>query len=172
MNWDIFGAMGEWAGALVVVATLFYLAKQIGLSNRLALADADKAFLESWTGALTSMASDTTTASIMQRGFQDYLSLSQPEKFFFHLRMTGAMNAVEVGVRLAAQGLVSQDILESTLDAVTGCILATGGSQWWQEAGPSFSVQKVIDDHRQRTDRPHLKVDELSMFQTEQTGAG
>jgi hypothetical protein len=35
MNWDIIGATGEWAGALAVVATLFYLARQIRQSNEL-----------------------------------------------------------------------------------------------------------------------------------------
>ncbi len=35
MTWDAVGATGEWAGALVVVATLFYLAKQIRQSNKL-----------------------------------------------------------------------------------------------------------------------------------------
>lgn len=29
MNWEIISATGEWAGALVVVATLFYLAMQV-----------------------------------------------------------------------------------------------------------------------------------------------
>ena len=35
MNWDAVGATGEWAGALVVVVTLFYLARQIRQSNEL-----------------------------------------------------------------------------------------------------------------------------------------
>jgi hypothetical protein len=29
MNWDAIGALGEICGALAVIATLFYLAKQI-----------------------------------------------------------------------------------------------------------------------------------------------
>ena len=45
MNWEVLGATGEWAGALVVVATLFFLAKQIGLSNRIALAEGDRVFM-------------------------------------------------------------------------------------------------------------------------------
>ena len=35
MTWDAIGAMGEWAGAIAVVATLFYLAKQIRQSNQM-----------------------------------------------------------------------------------------------------------------------------------------
>jgi len=40
MNWDMIGAIGEIAGALAVVASLVYLARQIRFSNRLAQAEA------------------------------------------------------------------------------------------------------------------------------------
>ena len=33
MNWEIIGSTGEWAGAIAVVATLFYLARQIKQQN-------------------------------------------------------------------------------------------------------------------------------------------
>ena len=35
MNWDAIGALGEVAGAVAVVLTLVYLAKQIHHSNKL-----------------------------------------------------------------------------------------------------------------------------------------
>jgi hypothetical protein len=34
MNWDAIGAIGEWVGALAVVVTLAYLARQMGLNTR------------------------------------------------------------------------------------------------------------------------------------------
>ena len=47
MNWEIIGALGEWAGALVVLVTLGYLARQIRentvlnrVSGSMAIADA------------------------------------------------------------------------------------------------------------------------------------
>lgn len=165
MNWELIGATGEWAGALVVVVTLFYLARQIGLSNRLALAEADRTFLEGWTGALDNMGSDTTTASIMQRGLHEYVELSQPEKFVFHIRMAGAMNKLEVGIRLKAQGLVSQEVLDSILDSAASGVLTDGGSQWWSEAGPMFSVHEVVNERCRRENPPLAKLDEISFFQ-------
>ena len=40
MNWEAAGAIGEIAGALAVVLSLVYLARQVGMSNRLARAEA------------------------------------------------------------------------------------------------------------------------------------
>ena len=40
MNWDMIAAIGEIVGALAVVVSLIYLARQVGFSNRLAQAEA------------------------------------------------------------------------------------------------------------------------------------
>jgi hypothetical protein len=40
VNWEAAGAIGEIAGALAVVLSLVYLARQVGMSNRLARAEA------------------------------------------------------------------------------------------------------------------------------------
>ena len=34
MNWDALGAMGEIAGAIAVIATLFFLARQLQVNTR------------------------------------------------------------------------------------------------------------------------------------------
>ena len=39
MNWDAIGAIGELAGALAVVLTLFYLARQIKTSSDVSKAE-------------------------------------------------------------------------------------------------------------------------------------
>lgn len=41
MNWDAIGAVGEFVGAITVLATLLYLAQQIRLSNRIAIASSE-----------------------------------------------------------------------------------------------------------------------------------
>ena len=41
MNWDALGAFGEIIGAIAVLATLLYLAKQIRQSNRFAIASSE-----------------------------------------------------------------------------------------------------------------------------------
>jgi len=43
VNWEMLGALGEIAGAVAVVISLVYLARQIGVSNRLARAEAWRA---------------------------------------------------------------------------------------------------------------------------------
>ena len=170
MNWEIVGATGEWAGAAVVVATLFYLAKQVALSNKLAIAQADQVFLESWQGAVTELGSDLTTGSIIQRGIQDYSSLTQPEKVVFHTRMAAVFNKAEIGVRLHAQGLLTQDLLNVCLDVCAGVLQGSGCDEWWQEVGFSFFVYEKLEQWRKQKDRTFPNIHEFSMYQSDQVG--
>ena len=48
MNWDAIGAVGEIVGAVAVIATLAYLARQIALSTEMARAAQNKSIMESW----------------------------------------------------------------------------------------------------------------------------
>ena len=50
MNWEIIGSTGEWAGAIAVVATLFYLARQISESNKFARTSATKEIYDGFVG--------------------------------------------------------------------------------------------------------------------------
>ena len=42
MNWEVIGATGEWAGAIAVVITLAYLAKQIKQAREVGQFNASK----------------------------------------------------------------------------------------------------------------------------------
>ena len=62
MNWDAIGAMGEWAGAVAVVVTLFYLAMQVRQSNVVALAEAERDFWTTWHGVVNRVGVDLEAA--------------------------------------------------------------------------------------------------------------
>ena len=50
MNWDAAGAVGEIVGAIAVIATLVYLARQIALNAEMARAAQNKSIMDSWEG--------------------------------------------------------------------------------------------------------------------------
>ena len=48
MNWTMVGALGEMAGAIAVVASLFYVGHQVRQNNRIARAEACRDVTLSW----------------------------------------------------------------------------------------------------------------------------
>jgi hypothetical protein len=50
MNWEAIGALGEILGALAVIGTLVYLARQIGQSVSIARASQNRSLMESYEG--------------------------------------------------------------------------------------------------------------------------
>ena len=170
MRWDTIGATGEWAGAVAVVATLFYLAKQIRQSNVLARAEAERDFYNTWHGVVNSFGTDLERAALIQRGLHDYRSLSQPEKLMFHTKMAGAFNQADVAVLLHAKGLFTEVETEKVLDNVLSLILTEGGADWWEEQGQGFTVYSRIEDWRNRPDRKIAPINQLSAFESEAAG--
>ena len=84
MNWDAIGAVAEIAGAVAVVATLFFLTVQIRASNILAAAESrDRAF-EQMSRLRHLIASDTDVARVWRLGCLGE-SLSDDEHLQFTL---------------------------------------------------------------------------------------
>ena len=48
MNWEIVASTGEWAGAIAVVASLLYLARQIRATNQQSRSAARYSFLDAY----------------------------------------------------------------------------------------------------------------------------
>jgi len=167
MNWDAIGAIGEWAGAVAVVVTLFYLAMQVRQSNVVALAEAERDFWTTWHGVVNRVGVDLEAASLFQRGLHAFQSLSQPEKLMFHTQMCGPFNQAEIAVQLNAKGLLTKAATENVLDNVVSLILTQGGADWWKEQGQGFAVYSQIEDWRKRKDRKFAPATKLSAFQSE-----
>ena len=167
MSWDAIGAMGEWAGAVAVVVTLFYLAMQVRQSNVTALAEAERDFWTTWHGVVNRVGVDLEAASLFQRGLHDYRSLSQPEKLMFHTQMCGPFNQAEVAVKLNEKGLLAKAATESVLDNVVSLIFSQGGADWWEEHGEGFAVYTHIEDWRNKKDRKIISITQQSAFDSE-----
>jgi len=67
MNWDAIGAVGEILGAIAVIATLVYLARQIRHSVSLARAEQNQSVMELYTGWNDLIVSNPDVAAILGR---------------------------------------------------------------------------------------------------------
>lgn len=95
MSWDAIGAIGEILGAIVVVATIFYLAIQIRQShssNQMATAARIAETADAWLGQLVR---DKELNEIYQNGMRDYNSLDLSERSRFDLLIAQLLRAVE-----------------------------------------------------------------------------
>jgi hypothetical protein len=80
MNWDALAAVGELAGALVVVVTLVYVAKELRANTkalRKSAADSALAIVLEFTG---DMARDNEVSQLLTKGTEDWDSLSEPDR--------------------------------------------------------------------------------------------
>ncbi|MCG8414158.1 MAG: hypothetical protein MI746_08050 [Pseudomonadales bacterium] len=80
MNWDAIGAVGEVVGAITVLVTLIYLARQVRQSNRIAIASAEIALREAANGIYKSITDESEYASLVAKLAADSSNLSPTEE--------------------------------------------------------------------------------------------
>lgn len=110
MNWNAIGALAELAGALAVVATLFYLAAQIRSAKVVNRNLSFNAIFDGVSRHSTEMARPEN-GDILVRGLTDFDGLSGPERFQFDMLMSSFMNYIEMTHRTVADELLTDDSL-------------------------------------------------------------
>ena len=154
INWDALGATGEWAGAIVVVLTLVYLAKQVSQSNLIGKAEAERDWLVGWHNATHSLAEDEQIANVMLKGFADYSALTKAERVVFHGRMSLVIDHADLLVRLSEKGLVPDDWLGKVLTVCLSFIESEGGKAWWSSVGHGFGIKSFLDEYQATLSEP------------------
>ena len=95
MNWDAIGAIGEVAGALVVIVTLIYLAQQVRnnlIESRLAAVHEISATYTTWVQTISA---SSKLAAIWVAGLTDFDSLDEVAKTRFLLHCSAGMRIFE-----------------------------------------------------------------------------
>jgi hypothetical protein len=161
MNWEIVGSTGEWAGALAVVVTLFYLAKQIRQSNLVGIAEAEREWYVGWAGHLQNFTADEHIADIMQRGLANYSELTKPEQAIFHGRMTALVDHTDLLRRLVGKGLMASDVLDKVFLVCLSLLATEGGNAWWESHGNAYSIKPYLDEQKRATPAKIVPIGEL-----------
>ena len=159
MNWEMIGATGEWAGALAVVVTLFYLARQIKASTNQATAEAESAIQREFI-VLQDGLTEPITSSVMRRGFYSFNSLSEKDKYFFHAKLSTFINFFEGVLRREERGLTSQKIVQTYGEVLVALVGTPGGREFWTIASGTFHElsTKYINEHLDNRDWATLEA--------------
>ena len=134
MNWEIVSATGEWAGAIAVVASLLYLARQISLSNRQAQASARYSFLAAYGQANTAISVTKDSASVFRRGMMDEIT-NDDEQTQFMVQLGQFLNTWSVMYDLHEEGQLPGNQWTLVSSDIHACFVTKGGRKFWEKKG-------------------------------------
>lgn len=109
MNWDAIGAVGEIIGAIAVVLTLFYLARQIRQGTRMARAEMTKDLYLASREAIMDVTSNDRLAEI----WADIRPFPDPAAARRHTFYQSFFRLYELQFSLAKEGLLDDSIATS-----------------------------------------------------------
>ncbi len=144
MNWDALGAIGEVVGAIAVVVTLLYVARQIRQANAQTQAQARYSFIEAYGEMNTSITNSKDVASIFRRGFTGE-TLDPDEHYQFFALAGQFLNTWSVLFDLHEDGLLPENQWTMVrLDIIT-MMNEPGGRDFWEKHG-RHGVHKAFRD--------------------------
>ncbi len=152
MNWEAIGAIGELVGALAVVLTLFYLARQIRQSNSQRRRSEIIATFQQFSVPRMAIAQNEGLADLFVRGSNSYDDLNPIEKLRFENLMSErfwVFHSIWDGVQ--------SDAFESYFwDATAGQIVILlkqpGITTWWTKHNSQFPSDYIGEIDELRTD--------------------
>ena len=132
MYWDAVGAIAELAGALGVIASLVYLARQIRQSNASDRMNTTLNLQGSYNEVGGLFLRDAET---MSKGFNGLASLTDEEKIKFSVVFHLYFGHIELVHSYEKQGLLDNETLNRTYGALRFYLQLKGVQDWWNEAG-------------------------------------
>lgn len=149
MNWDLIAAVAQVLGALGVIASLVYLAKQVRSSGEQSRQAAIHSVLYQMNNIWTNIAHDRASANLWARGSKDISQLKdETEKIQFSALMISLFRPYEEIFHYWKDHRVDDWTWESIKNQCQPWIGTKGFRQWWAMRGNWFSAsfqQHVAD---------------------------
>ncbi len=140
MNWEAIGAVGEVCGAIAVVVTLAYLARQIRDSAQAtSIAAYHQAQEQTWSlGAAVS--TDPGLAEILASTFDGGIdSLAPPDRIRFEMAMSSLFFGFESLLALHEKGLIDGELWENWFENVMSMLGSPLGREYLASRPGSIS---------------------------------
>ena len=142
MNLEALGNVGEFIGALAVILSILYLARQVKQSSLLARAESQRALLNS-AHLWHPFATTPGLTHDFREGLNRYSELDPDTQARFNHLIWPFINHVEAVFRMYRQGLMEYDSYERYMVGVIGIINTPGGGEWWEHVGGMFGPEFV-----------------------------
>ncbi|MDH3619507.1 MAG: hypothetical protein OER91_01350 [Gammaproteobacteria bacterium] len=134
MNWDALGAIGEIIGAVAVVVTLLYVARQIRQAGAQTQAQARYSFVEAYGHMNNSITGSKAVASVFRRGIRGE-DLDEDEYIQFFALLGQFLNTWSVLFDLHEDGLLPENQWSMVRKDIITMMSRPGGRKFWEQVG-------------------------------------
>jgi hypothetical protein len=142
LNWEAIGAGGEILGAIAVLVTLIYLARQVSHSTKQARLDAILAVNSSNDSAFEPVYIPENSV-IFSKGQQSYSSLEAHEEIVFNMLMTRLIASFSATTYQYEQGSYDEGLYWGTASFYASFNASPGGAEWFMKSKNLFSKSAV-----------------------------
>ena len=168
---QLLGSYGEFVGAIAVVVTLVYLARQIGAQNE---AMRQTAAIERTAGQRELLArcrdwvelpiAHPDLVGILRKALSDWDSATPDEKERASGWMLSAALQAEQALYMWREQLINEASYQGFMGAVVAIVATPGGTRWWAQARLAIGddVSNQID--RELASRPAESPDWIQIF--------
>jgi len=148
MNWEAVGAIGEIFGAVAVLATLVYLAKQIRHNTLAMKAGAFRDATEISSDFTKIMLNDAELGKIFPKGLENIDSLDDDERLRFTLMLRFQLRRYETVYMQVEQGLLDRGTLVGMETAFAQVFSNKSAEEYWRSERHNFlpAYVKVVDE--------------------------
>jgi len=144
-NWDAIGALAELAGAMAVVATLFYLASQIKQSNVLARRSEHNATMDHASQLRMEYATNPELVSLSLKGAKDYSQLNEVERVRFdNLQAQTVWHFVQIWDRKNL-GFMDEEMWTALKFQCSTLMSRPGARIWWEGNKLQFPTEFITE---------------------------
>ena len=149
MNWDAITGSAEVLGAMAVLVTLFYLARQIRQNTEEIRSANYHGVTDSFNALNLAMVENTDVARVFRRGNESYEELSDDEKIQYGFILHSAFLILDVIKFQSQRGTGDTTLWNFEKNTLASMLAAPGCRKWWIDRPFSFSedfVSYVEDD--------------------------
>ena len=141
---QLLGNLGEFFGAIAVVVTLIYLARQVKQNTASVQANA----YQTWVGAnlqLNLATADRFLSGAAAKGIYDSKNLDQDSFFMFALWNHSAFQMIQATNYMYQLGAVDEELWESEISRAAAHLGLPGVRQWWDAGGKTQLSPRFVD---------------------------
>jgi hypothetical protein len=143
MDWDAITGSAEILGALAVLVTLFYLARQIRQNTEEVRSANYHSVTDSFNELNLSVAGDKELARVFRIGNQAYDELSEDEKYQYGFFMHSAFRIMDVINFQSQRGTGDMTLWNFEKKTINSLLEGPGARTWWRQRPYNFSDEFV-----------------------------
>ena len=147
INWDAIGALAELVGAIAVLASLIYLAKQVQNNTREVRAENIHKIADSFNEINLLLFENDEVAELWLKGINEYASLTPKEKLRYDFGWLAAFRIYDSMYYQTKTGTGDTESFQAELATIEWFFSHQGAREWWgsQKFGLSPGFRDYVD---------------------------